>query len=198
RIEQFFTVWEAGWEDLTPASDFNTFALLQRTHEEVIHTQFLAWLFDRHGDHGQRHLFMSALLDLCSLSPRDDWERGYVVRPEFARAEAQIDIMVARCFDFLIYIENKINAGDQRRQVDREFRDMRRTGGVMHVPAERQVAVYVTRTGRDPTSGDTDRWLCISHEQLAAALRPALEHVSSRRVRFIVEDWMRTVRSWRQ
>jgi hypothetical protein len=158
RIELFLTEWGAAWEDIKPPADFNTFSLLRRARDEVIHTQFLAWLFDRHGDHGQRHMFMAALLDLCGLPPQDGWKRGYVVRPEFSRAEAQIDIMIARRFDFLIYIENKIDAGEQRGQIDREFRDMRCTGRVMHVPEERQIAVFLTKRGRNPTSGDADRW----------------------------------------
>ncbi|MFO7945873.1 MAG: PD-(D/E)XK nuclease family protein [Armatimonadota bacterium] len=195
RLRDFFTTWED--ERPEPAADFNVFPLLRVKNNEVIHSRFLSWLFDCRESHGQQHLFAEAFLKRCGLSPEEETLRRYSVRAEFSQRESVIDIVMYRQWDFIVYVENKINAGEQSDQLAREYRDMRRFGRVLHVPDDRQIAVFLTPTGRDPVSDDPARWLCLSYPQLADILRPTLEDISDPRARFIVRDWLKTADSLR-
>ncbi|MFP3904931.1 MAG: PD-(D/E)XK nuclease family protein, partial [Armatimonadota bacterium] len=156
-----------------------------------------SWLFDRREGHGQQHLFAEAFLSRCGLSLEEETLRRYSVRTEFSQRESVIDIVIYRQWDFIVYVENKVNAGEQRDQLAREYRDMRRFGRILHVPDDRQIAVFLTPTGREPVSDDPTRWICLSYPQLADTLRTTLEDISDPRARFIVQDWLKTAESLR-
>jgi len=187
----------AALDTLRRPARFNVFSLLRREQDEVIHTQFLAWLLDRRGGHGQGSLFARAFLDACGIEVREDSLRHYHVRPEFSGLESIIDVMVCRPHDFLIYVENKICAGEGWRQAEREIGDMRRLGAAMHVPTERQLAVLLTPEGRPPVTGDPRDWVLLSYPDLADAIAEVLPAVHAEAVRLILEHWLATVRSWR-
>lgn len=195
RLLDFFSTWED--ERPAPAVDFNVFPLLRVKNDEVIHSRFLSWLFDPRESHGQQHLFTEAFLKRCGLSPEEETLRGYKVRAEFSQLESIIDIVIYRQWDFIVYIENKINAGEQSDQLAREYRDLRRFGRILHVPDDRQIAVFLTPTGREPVSDDPARWLCLSYPKLADILRSTLDNISDPRARFIVRDWLKTADSLR-
>ncbi|MFO7948090.1 MAG: PD-(D/E)XK nuclease family protein [Armatimonadota bacterium] len=195
RLRDFFSTWEK--ERPQPAVDFNVFPLLRVNNDEVIHSRFLSWLFDRRESHGQQHLFAGALLELCGLYVEEETLQHYSVYPEFSQAESIIDIVIYRQWDFIVYLENKINAGEQSDQLAREYRDMRRLARTLHVPEDRQIAVFLTPTGRKPVSDDAARWLCISYPQFADTLRPTLDDISDPRTKFIVGDWLKTADSLR-
>lgn len=195
RLRDFLSTWED--ERPGPAVDFNVFPLLRVKNDEVIHSRFLSWLFDCRETHGQQHLFAEAFLKRCGLPPEEETLRGYKVRAEFSQRESVIDIVIYRQWDFIVYIENKINAGEQSDQLAREYRDMQRFGRILHVSDDRQIAVFLTPSGREPVTDDPARWLCLSYPQLADILRSTLQDISDPRARFIVQDWLKTAESLR-
>ncbi len=105
--------------------------------------------------------------------------------------------MAYRLGEFIIYIENKIEAEEAPEQLAREFRDMRRASDILSIREERQYAVFLTPDGRGPISAGGTHWVALSYARLAAELRSVLPQVTDEKVRFILEDWINTVLSWR-
>jgi len=103
---------------------------------------------------------------------------------------------VCRPHDFLIYIEHKVWAAEGPGQVDREWRDLQRTGDANGVPADRRFAVFLTPGGGPPISGDPAPWLCLSHTRLADAFWAVLPDVSDAKVAAFVADWIETISEW--
>jgi hypothetical protein len=117
----------------------------------------------------------------------------YQVRTELARAESIIDVTVFQRGAFLIYLENKIFAAEGFKQLEREFRDMRRLGAALRVPQDRQFAIFLTPDGRPPVSGVATRWRTVSYPEIAGAFQALLPGINSTRVKAILNDWIRTV-----
>jgi hypothetical protein len=93
----------------------------------------------------------------------------------------------------LIYVENKVFAGEGIHQVDREFRDMRRLGIALEIPKERQFAVFLTPDGRPPLSGDATLWRTVSYGGIAAAFGNLLPRITSTKVKIFLKDWIDTI-----
>jgi len=174
-------------------ADFNIFSLLKVQRDEVRHSRFLAWLLDAGAGHGQGSRFLEVLLELCGLDIPSEVLCWYHVRTEFSGSESTIDIAVYRRGEFLIYLENKVFSPEGLSQIDREFHDMRRRGLVLRIPEERQSAVFLTPTGRRPTSGDATHWHTISYDQIAAGFSKLLPSITSAKVRTVLSDWIDTI-----
>jgi hypothetical protein len=172
---------------------FNVFSLLQVETDEVRHSRFLAWLLDPESGHGQGSAFLKAFVIACRLDIASEVSGRYRVRTEFAGMESIIDVFVYHPGEFLIYLENKISASEGPRQIDREFRDMRRLGDTLRVPQARQFAVFLTPDGRCPVSGDSTRWRPVSYGDIAAEFATLLPRITQDKVRFTLEDWLETV-----
>lgn len=173
--------------------DFNVFDLLSVVTNEVCHSRVLAWLLDAESGHGQGDLFMQTFAELLRLDLPPQAFARYQVRTELVGAESIIDVTVFQRGEFLIYVENKILAAEGIQQVDREFRDMRRLGAVLHVPQDRQFAIFLTPEGRPPVSGAATRWRTVSYLEIAGAFRALLPAINSARVKIILTDWILTV-----
>ena len=186
------------WDPSRSPPTFNVFSLLDLTSDEVRHTRFLAWLLDAKGGHQQGDLFMRAFVRASALDiPEDDLGR-YGVRREFPGRESVVDIMAYRLREFVIFIENKIHAGEGASQLAREFRDMRRVSESLRVREERQHAVFLTLGGRAPESADGTHWVPLSYHHLAAELKASLPQVTDDKVRLVVQDWLDTLATWRE
>ena len=172
---------------------FNVFQLLRVEQDEVRHSRFLAWLLDADSGHGQGSAFLMALARTCELDISPEAMDYYRVRTEWSGTESIIDVLAVRKGHFLIFLENKILAAEGPDQIDREYRDMRRLGAALRVPKERQLALFLTPTGRAPTSGDASRWKAISYGDLAAGFRQLLPGIAEDKVRYILQDWLETV-----
>lgn len=154
----------------------------------------LAWLLDPRGDHNQGSLFLCEFAAVIGL----DVDPTHRCRGQRERVgtESIIDIMVWWEGDFLIFIENKVWSPEGEDQIDREFRDLRRAGVVLGVPEKRQFAVFLTPSGRTPTSGDPSKWISISYGTLAERFRALLPEVTDVKVGLVLDDWLKTVSDW--
>ena len=170
--------------------DFNVFHLLGVRSDEMTHSAVLAWLLKAESGHGQGDLFMRAFIELCSLDIPDWLLDRYTVRTECVGAESIIDVMVVRRGEFLVYLENKVYAPEGHKQVDREFRDMRRLGVSLKIPEKRQFPVFLTPRGRRPSSGDPTRWRALSYGDLAEAFAALLPNIAAPKVKVLVQDWI--------
>jgi hypothetical protein len=173
--------------------DFNVFDLLKVATDEVCHSGVLAWLLDAESGHGQGVLFMQTFAELLQLDLPPQAFARYQVRTELARAESIIDVTVFQRGAFLIYLENKILAAEGLKQLEREFRDMRRLGAALRVPQDRQFAIFLTPDGRPPISGSATRWRTVSYPEIAGAFQALLSGINSTRVKIMLNDWIRTV-----
>ena len=180
----------------TRPAEFSILRVLRRQDDEVTHSRLLAWLLDSRADHGQRALFVSALASLIGLEADPESLGRCSVRTEFYGPEAIVDVAVFRAGDFLVFIENNIWAAEGEGQVDREFRDLQHTGRALQVPPDRQSAVFLTRRGGQPITGDPSPWICVSYRQLAERFRPLVPKISDDKVRMVVEDWLSVISDW--
>lgn len=174
-------------------STFNVFGLLRVNRDEVKHSSFLAWLLDAGETHGQGPIFMAAFARACQIDASLDLLSPYRVRREFAGLESIVDVMVYRRSDFLMYIENKIDAEEGPHQLDRELRDMCRIGSRLRVPLERQFAVFLTPDGRRPVSGDPAHWHSVSYQEVEASFEAVMPQIVSDKTRYVLEDWLDTI-----
>jgi hypothetical protein len=107
---------------------FNIFDALGVARAEIRHSNFLAWLLDPYGSHGQGDLFLKALLiDLLRQAPANRRPfspvmidgrdlRGVEIRREWRN----IDLLIT-CEDppFVVAIENKVDSGEHSGQLGR-------------------------------------------------------------------------------
>lgn len=123
---------------------FNLFEILHVGHFEVrTHSPILAELLNPIGSHGQGSVFLARFLSLLEI--RDFDTEGASVQTEVSIGEfGRIDIVIAdRRRERRIYIENKIYAGLQERQLER-YQE--------HDPKAR--IVYLTLNGDLPSGTD--------------------------------------------
>jgi hypothetical protein len=197
RMESLITALQASRQARlqlrAPQAGFNLFTVFGIESDESQHSRFLAWLLDANSGHGQGSTFLRAFADLCHLDIEPQTLKEYQVRLEHQDAESCIDVMVYRPKEFLIYVENKVYSPEGADQIDREFRDMRRVGHSLRVPAERQFAVFLTPEGRRPVSGDATHWRSVSYESIAAAFASLLPAVAQDKVRYVLQDWLDTI-----
>lgn len=100
--------------------NFNVFTLLGRVDDEVhTHSPILADLLNPKGTHGQGSVFARLFLDHLGVKKLHDDLNDASVRSEVdAGAYGRIDILF-ETKDACLVIENKINAGDESRQLER-------------------------------------------------------------------------------
>ena len=129
-------------------------------------------------------------MDLCGLEiPAEVLER-YEVRREFWVAESRVDVVVYRRGEFVIYLENKVYAGEGPAQVEREFGDMNRWGEALRVPEGRRFGIFLTPEGREPRSGDARAWRVVSYEEVARRFEGLVEEVKTEKGRLLLRDWI--------
>ena len=154
------TYWMSQVESFPTSSDFarlsgeqfNLFSLIRVGHLEVAtHTPILADLLNPDGSHGQGKVFLEkflplveklfALLDIDPIKPIDQ-ENVEVLSEKrvfdgTGKSLGQVDIWI-KCANSNLVIENKINADDQERQLER-YSQMKPS----------PIVVYLTLDGRD-------------------------------------------------
>ena len=122
---------------------FNLFSVLRGARDEVrLHSRFLAALLD-HRDHrtkGQENLkdFLRAVLSL--KDDRFDWAKSMV-----QKERSNIDILITLGDQVAVVIENKIDHGDEERQLERYVETVDSWG------YEEIHPIYLTLDGRPPS-----------------------------------------------
>ena len=174
---------------------FNLLNLCRVGTDEVRHSAILAWMLDSTSGHGQGNLFLNAFLKAAGI-PAEAENTRCKVRTEFCVSEAVVDILVYQRNELLIYVENKVLAAEGDRQIDREFRDMRKMGIGLHVPESRQFAVFLTPDGWNPSSGDASQWKSLSYTDLAQEIQGVISESMDSKLRGFIQDWVEAVQTW--
>ena len=139
---------------------FNLFAILGRETDEVhTHSAILAELLDPEGSHGQGPVFARLFAKRFDI-PTEGIESAQVTPELTIDKESRIDIEMT-IGDLCIVIENKVGAGDQRRQLERYHAYATRW--------DRHKVFYLTLHGDDPSEDSLgclqrDEVVCISYE----------------------------------
>lgn len=150
------------------ACDYNIFHIIGHSKsypkgycdlEVVTHSPFLADLLDPRGKHGQQDLFYKHFI--MSIDKIDENKRklfldikaeDYVV----CREDNNIDILI-RSFkkdnEFAVIIENKIDAKDQDKQLQRYYDHVRSR---FSFKPEQILLIYLTKDGRAPSPESID------------------------------------------
>ena len=100
---------------------FNLFTvLLNQNDEDCLHTRYLTHLLDPNGTHDCKRLFLNNFLDTVGLTGEGFDVCLVVVNQHYTGGLGNIDIYIE--FEkAILVIENKIEAGDQERQLERYY-----------------------------------------------------------------------------
>lgn len=113
-------------EALVDAPSFNVFKVLGLSrYENRTHSAMLAHLLDPSGSHGQQFLFLEGFLSLChDLDPTFPVPSGVIKEAkweaytELTMGRGRMDIVLrSPDLNYLVVIENKIDAGEQENQL---------------------------------------------------------------------------------
>jgi hypothetical protein len=136
--------------------NFNIFNVLRISGRELIHSEFLAMLLDPEGVHGKGNLFVKLFLDILknefmeiknfsyeNLKVNREFPTKYI---EEYKKWGNIDIAITdkKISKKQIFIENKIYAKDQPRQL-----------AVYHKANQDAIIIYLTLDGHDPNEDST-------------------------------------------
>ncbi|WP_295429394.1 PD-(D/E)XK nuclease family protein [uncultured Thiodictyon sp.] len=127
---------------------FNIYSIARSERmEEQTHSRMIAELLSPKGLHGQRGAFLNLFLQQTGVALDSSVIDKAVVKSEKRFREennkGRVDIVV-EMRNFLLLIENKIDAGDQDRQVERYW-------GYAAKFSKCAVLLYLTLDGRQPT-----------------------------------------------
>ena len=175
---------------------FNILDLTGVGSDEVKHSSILAWLFDPGSRHACGTRFLRALLKAASIPVSEEDICNCYVRTEFSGSDSIIDILIANPGTFLVYLENKTVSPEGKDQIDREYRDMLRLGESLCVPKNMMFPVFLTPSGRRPTSGRPEPWRTVSYRELAREFQALLSDIPDQKTVFLVEDLIGTYKRW--
>lgn len=185
---------------LETAPNFNVFTALGiERKEELFHTPILAHLLDPLAEHGQGFLFLRAFFKVCGqkegfIVPIEPLEQfRWIVRPEvFIGDSGEID-QVIECPQqrFIVILENKIDAGEQPRQLRRYYDWM-----LSHrTDYTHKQMVFLTPEGRHPKTADGAPYIRLSYRKdIRLLLNETLGHVKPQSVRNCINQYLTVVK----
>lgn len=161
-----------------PALSFDPWEVVGLERKEVHNTAILAWLLDPEGTHGFGRLPLQTLLQTIRHNRNDipeDYHRYCRVQVEANSDDSanRVDIEID-ADNFLLFIEVKIDAGEQSEQIaryceDAEQRSMSRPWAV----------VFLTPQGKEPQTRGSEfkpeDVPCLSWSQLASSMEDPLQ-----------------------
>lgn len=167
--------WSTAQKD--KADEFNLMSVMGLTDKENVHSDILAWLLDHdmteRGTHAQGNLGFRLFLEAVGL-PCIFADCEYLVTRESASDESRIDIEVAQCGQFVIYIENKIWADEGEDQTKREWNDLKRRAEQLACP---KYAFFLTPLGTKPKCKE---FRAISWRKMADVFEKFAEDIKAR------------------
>lgn len=185
-------------------SGFNIFEAVGAVRQELRHSDFLAFLLDPRANHGLGDAFAKRLLQAVLSSPDAE---NLPVTPleidlldlggmEVERERHRIDVLLLdRNNELVVIIENKIDAGEGRGQLERYLRTVEREH-----PGWRRLGLFLTPDGAEPSHGGyvavsyrlvrevVGRLLDSRADELGPTVRTLLEHYAQMLGRHIVAD----------
>ena len=153
-------------KDAASGQKYNIFKVLGDYRKELMHSAILASFLDPRGAHGQGAVFLRhfiAELNIKNFKPEEAFvvcEKaiGDVIKTDNGFVGGRIDICIQDSYGRQIFIENKIDATDQYRQLER-----------YHKYDGKAIILYLTLDGHRPSSesdgGDNSFYTCISYKQ---------------------------------
>jgi PD-(D/E)XK nuclease superfamily len=72
----------------------NVIDIFARGNQELFHSAFLAWLLDRHENHGLGNSFCSRIIGLLRGNSGHDPDKEYVVATEYRSGRSRFDIIL--------------------------------------------------------------------------------------------------------
>lgn len=128
---------------------FNIFSALHQENDEVrLHSRFIAYLLNPEGNHGMGNKFLELFVQ--SVLQIDGFDcTNCVVQTEYK----DIDILIYNNEQAVI-IENKIYAGDQDRQLERYYNEIKHEVNQLNGDIKRKnvFIAYLTLDGRSPSN----------------------------------------------
>ena len=152
-------------------NDFNVFTtLLKANDERRLHSQFIALLLNPKGTHGQGDLFLRLFLRQCVRTDTGLDTAKCRVFPEYLHRSTGnlFDIYLTDGRTHLV-IENKIDASDGDRQIQRYVEAIKSTGDRPPDPSD-LVLVYLSMHHAPPAPASLDVYKIIEHNRLGEAL----------------------------
>lgn len=167
---------------------FNIFSILRAETDEVkTHSAFLAELLNPNGSHGQGDLFLKNFLKMI-VSDEDLITENAEVYIEYSigsisedyKSGGRLDILIRLPkSNYIILIENKIDAGDQPYQLLRYNKYAKETKCKYKL-------LYLTKDGHNPSETSTGKiedepfWECISYSKdIKNWLKNCLENIAN-------------------
>ncbi len=178
----------------TTADDINVFEILDFKYDEVRHSKFLAWLLNPELEHAQGSLFFKYFLEYAEL-PVEYAKKSYKVETEVRHDESQIDIEIkGDKSEFLIHIENKVNAAEGEKQLERETRDLEKKRVRYRVKPENTHALYLTPSGELPENAR--KFKALSWRQVAQAIKTFEDNAKAERAKWVAEQYLYVVENY--
>ncbi len=143
------------------AFSYNIFSVLKiEFYEAKVHTPFLANLLDIGGSHCQGDLFYKSFIKQVAPQNKMDLFLSYdpdylscILEQRFNNSQPDI-LIIHKPTDenkrFAIIVENKINAGDQPKQLERYYNDVLK-GTEYNFTDEQILIIYLTPNPTEPT-----------------------------------------------
>lgn len=184
------------------ASDFNVFSLLGVTNYEVTtHSVLLGELLNPRGTHGQGDLFLKTFFAVknlfdVSVVDTDEWSVETEKTTWFGRFDIIISaVNIKRC----VLIENKIDAKDQPKQLERYYNWLKLT---KYPLKENCRLIYLTKNGTEPSDDscgsnpDVKSFVTLRsyNEDIFNWLTVCLPEIKSISVRSIIEQYREIIK----
>jgi hypothetical protein len=149
------------------ALKFNVFSALGITRKEVIQSRFLAYLLDPNEDHSQGSLFLKAFLDKIDFQVSDLSDfKSIRVATELSAGEnlGRMDIVIdCKPGDWLIVIENKVDAEEQKDQIPRYDEWLHKQSN------KKKLLIFLTLDRHEAETGRGIKYLSLSYPDIAEA-----------------------------
>ncbi|SRX73372.1 PDDEXK-like family protein [Aequorivita antarctica] len=200
--------------NLSNAINYNIFNILNINYRETTtHTPFLVNLLKTRSTHGQQLLFYTAFIESLKIS--EDKKNRFtninlnqieVLEEKHTALYGRIDIFIQSIGlkqRFAVVIENKIDAPDQPKQLERYYNYCTKTLGLKD---ENILLVYLTKDGKTPSEYtinedlktrlvDVDVLKCLSYQtDISDMLNATMPNVQSANVKELVKQYIEIIK----
>ena len=181
--------------DRVQSPRFNLFELIHaERNEKWTHSALLSDLFNPRGHHGQRSLFLSCFLEWVKEKadmqlPDRLAEASWEVETEKWIGGGFVDIcMESFESDFIIVIENKVDAAEQRDQIYRYHQWASKR-------CKHHVVIYLTRNGSEALTAKGAPYVRMSYrDDVAGILTGACGRIESTAIREMVGQYVAAIK----
>jgi len=129
----------------------NVLSVFGLKSRELCHSRVVAWFLDPNETHEQGALFLKTFLRVLGL-PSSGSDQAIVLleRPN------RVDVSVFVPGSFAFCIENKVYHEESEGQFAKLIRTLKKEADSRNIPREAQAAVFLTNSGKDPESSESE------------------------------------------